>query len=131
MKIVLDTNAYSALQRGEAAGLKTAVEAADQIMLPFVVVAELKAGFGKGNQTAANQQKLYMFLGMDAVSVMWPDDDTLQLYAKLWAELSGKGKPIPTNDVWIAALCLQNSLPLATADSDFDHIPLLERVAVI
>ena len=130
MKLALDTNAYSALQRGEAAALKKIVETTDEIMLPFVVVAELKAGFEKGSQTTANHRKLMNFLEMDAVSVLWPDSDTLQLYAKLWAELSNKGKPIPTNDVWIATLCLQHSLPLATADSDFEHIPLLQRVAV-
>ncbi len=130
MKLALDTNAYSALQRGMAPNLKTDVETADEIMLPFVVVAELKAGFEKGNQAAANNQKLQAFLELDAAFIIWPDNNTLELYARLWAELSAKGKPIPTNDIWIAALCLQYSLPLATADSDFEYIPLLQRVAV-
>ncbi len=128
MRLAIDTNAYSAILRGSSAELKDELETADEIMLPFVVIAELKAGFKKGNQEEANYKKLNMFLDMDTVSIAWPNDTTLDLYANLWADLAAKGTPIPTNDVWIAAICLQHNLSLATDDKHFDKVPLLQKL---
>ena len=106
MKIALDTNAYSALQLGEALQIKLAIDEAELILLPFVIDAELRAGFKKGQNEKENYDKLQKFQSLDRVATLWPDEETNELYAKVWAELTAKGKPIPTNDVWIAAICL-------------------------
>lgn len=129
MKVALDTNAYSALQLGRAAQLKTAADNAELLVIPFVVDAELRAGFKRGNKEKENYDKLQKLQVLDRVVVLWPDEETNELYAKVWAELSAKGKPIPTNDVWIAAICLQHHLILATSDKHFEHVPLLRKLS--
>jgi len=130
VKIALDTNAYSSLQIGKAEQLKDIVNQADQIILPFIVDAELKAGFHKGKRKVDNYAKLEKFRNLDRVLIIWPNDLTDELYAQIWSDLSKKGKPIPTNDVWIAAICLQYQLTLATNDSHFDYISLLQSITI-
>jgi predicted nucleic acid-binding protein len=120
---------YSALQLGNATQLQPLVSNAELLVLPFVVDAELRAGFKKGRKEKENYNKLQQFQALDRVVVLWPDEETNELYAKVWAELSAKGKPIPTNDVWIAAVCLQHHLTLATSDAHFDHVPLLHKLS--
>ncbi len=63
---------------------------------------------------------------MDRVEVILPDEQTTEYYAKIWSDLSRKGKPIPTNDVWIAAICLQHNLVLATRDAHFKSVTYLQ-----
>ncbi|HUD07260.1 MAG TPA: type II toxin-antitoxin system VapC family toxin [Candidatus Saccharimonadales bacterium] len=128
MKIAIDTNVYSDLQIGKATQLMPAINGAELLILPFVVDAELRAGFKKGQNEKKNYEKLQKFQSLDRVSVLWPDEETDELYAKIWVELSTQGKPIPTNDVWIAAICLQHNLTLATSDAHFNYVPLLRKL---
>ncbi len=128
MKIALDTNAYSSLQIGNVPTLKNIVDEVEEIILPFIVVAELKAGFHKGQKKVDNYKKLEKFIGMDRVQLLWADDLTNELYARIWSDLSKLGKPIPTNDIWIAAVCVQHQLVLATNDIHFSNISLLQTV---
>ena len=55
------------------------------------------------------------------------DAETSLEYGKIWADLAGKGKPIPTNDIWIAALSIQHGLKLITNDKHFAHIEGLDH----
>lgn len=130
MRVALDTNAYSALQQGRAPKLFEAVEEAEELYLPFIVAAELRAGFLRGRRAGENNQKLDTFLNLDSARILYAEADTISLYSEIWAQLSRVGKPIPTNDVWIAALCIQYKCVLATADRHFQHIPLLQTMAV-
>lgn len=129
MRLALDTSAYSALQLGKAKKLYLLVERTGELYLPFIVVAELSAGFRKGIKVTENSRKLESFLGLDATGVLYADADTINLYAEIWAELSRIGKPIPTNDIWIAALCIQHECALATNDEHFENVPLLQTMA--
>ncbi|HUD07003.1 MAG TPA: type II toxin-antitoxin system VapC family toxin [Candidatus Saccharimonadales bacterium] len=126
MKFALDTNAYSALQLGNTPKLKALLDKAELLILPFIVDAELRAGFQGGQRKTDNTAKLKKFQSIDRVMVLWPDELTNEIYAQIWQELATKGKPIPTNDVWIAAICLQHQLPLATSDKHFNYVPLLK-----
>jgi predicted nucleic acid-binding protein len=130
VKVALDTNAYSALQLGKATQLEPTTDRADLLVIPFAVDAELRAGFKKGRKEKENYDKLQKFQALDRVVVLWPDEETNEIYANVWAELSAKCKPIPTNDVWIAAICLQYHLTLATSDVHFDYVPLLRKLSV-
>lgn len=129
VKLALDTNAYSSLQLGNVPLLKTAVDQAEEIILPFVVDAELKAGFHKGQKKVDNYEKLHKFVNLDRVRVLWPDDLINELYARIWSDLAKIGKPIPTNDVWIAAICVQHQLSLATNDKHFSNILQIQTIA--
>ena len=127
MNIAVDTNAYSAAARGDPEA-RAILSAADRIHLPFVVVAELRAGFAVGARGKKNEAALTRFLGSPRVVAAFPDEQTTHHYATLYAYLRAKGTPIPTNDLWIAALVAQMDLVLFTRDAHFGKLPQIARI---
>ena len=127
LRIVLDTNRYVDLARGDAdvVGL---VESAAEVLVPFVVLAELQAGFALGTRRVDNERRLSGFLRESGVSTLWADEPTLAQYAAVFRQLRAQGTPIPTNDLWIAALALRHAAPLFTRD---DHFRLIPQLTVI
>jgi predicted nucleic acid-binding protein len=126
MRLLLDTNAYKAFCTGDRTALDL-IQLADEIHLPFVTLAELRAGFACGTLARRNEAALVKFLNSPRVRVAYPDEDTTHYYARLFFQLRTQGTPIPTNDIWIAALAVQHNLPLFTRDRHFDHLPQLAR----
>lgn len=126
MRVALDTNGYVAFCRGEEDTVDL-LEKADSIHLPFVVLAELRAGFAVGKRGAENERVLGLFLSKPEVYSLFADDQTTQQYASVYRQLRRQGTPIPTNDTWIAALVLQHGLTLHARDRHFDHLPQLVR----
>jgi tRNA(fMet)-specific endonuclease VapC len=104
------------------------VELADEVWLPFIVVGELRAGFAVGTQGTRNEAVLHRFLLKPGVSILYADNQTTQQYANVYRQLRKQGMPIPTNDMWIAALVLRHSLVLSARDAHFDALPQLTRV---
>jgi tRNA(fMet)-specific endonuclease VapC len=127
VRVALDTNRYVDLCKG-VDGTVRLVSTADAVFLPFVVVAELRAGFVLGKRTAENERVLRRFLLKPGVSVLFPDDQTTHHYASTYRQLRRQGTPIPTNDLWIAALVLQHNLRLHDRDRHFNHLPQIVRV---
>ncbi|MXY26356.1 MAG: type II toxin-antitoxin system VapC family toxin [Acidobacteria bacterium] len=127
MRLALDTNRYVDLCRG-LAGTVALLEAADEVLLPFVVLGELRAGFAHGRRAAENERLLRRFLLSDGVRVLYADDQTTHHYAAVFRQLRKQGTPIPTNDMWLAALVLQHNLVLHARDRHFDHLPQLALV---
>jgi predicted nucleic acid-binding protein len=68
------------------------------------------------------------FLVKDGVRTLYADDQTTHHYANVYRQLRRQGTPIPTNDMWIAALVLQHNLVLYARDQHFDHLPQLARI---
>jgi len=126
MRIALDTNRYVDLCRGDLT-VGALVEAAEAVLLPFVVLAELRAGFAVGRKGAENERVLRRFLMKKAVDPLFADEQTTHHYAAVYRQLRRQGTPIPTNDMWIAALALQHNLVLAARDAHFDRLPQIER----
>jgi len=127
MRLALDTNRYADLCRGGSAVVEV-LELADEVWLPFIVLAELRAGFAVGTQGPHNEAILRRFLLKPGVGVLYADEQTTHHYAAIYRQLRKQGTPIPTNDMWIAALVLQHSLSLCDRDSHFDSLPQLTRV---
>ncbi|MEQ1760879.1 MAG: type II toxin-antitoxin system VapC family toxin [Vicinamibacterales bacterium] len=126
MKVALDTNRYVDLCKGDE-DTATLLEEADAVLLPFVVIAELRAGFALGRRAADNERVLRRFLMKEGVRVLFPDDQTTHHYAGVFRQLRRQGTPIPTNDMWVAALVLQHNLVLHARDRHFDHLPQIIR----
>lgn len=125
--VVLDTNAYSDWRRSGAwAGN---IAAADRVVVPSVVLGELEFGFLRGTRRAENRRKLLEFLRDPHVEVAVVDHRTAEIYAELLLYLRDKGKPIPTNDIWIAALARKSGGELAARNGHFAELPML-RMAV-
>jgi tRNA(fMet)-specific endonuclease VapC len=127
VRLALDTNRYTDLCRGEAFVVET-VEQADQVWLPFIVLGELRAGFAVGTQGPRNEAILRRFLLKPGVGILYPGEQTTHHYANVYRQLRKQGTPIPTNDMWIAALVLEHSLVLCARDAHFDALPQITRI---
>jgi predicted nucleic acid-binding protein len=127
MRIALDSNRYTDFCRGEAAAVEV-LRTAREVHVPLIVVAELRAGFAHGSRRDSNERALTRFLNSERVRTVIPDEQTTHFYARVYADLRKRGTPIPTNDLWIAALVLQHDLVLFDRDRHFDHVPGLARV---
>jgi predicted nucleic acid-binding protein len=127
MKIAIDSNRYTDLCRNLPEAVEI-IENANLVFVPLIVIAEQRAGFANGNQQEKNERILTKFLNKEEVSILYPDEQTTHFYASLYSYLRKKGKPIPTNDLWIAALVIQYNLTLYDRDSDFDNLPQLARI---
>ena len=120
--LVIDTNAYSGFMRGEQRAVR-ALRAAHEIHLPLIVLAELLAGFAAGARPQKNRDELAHFMASPRVHLLKPDEKTAQHYADVFIGLRKQGTPIPTNDLWIAALARQHRLPLLSFDAHFGSVP--------
>jgi tRNA(fMet)-specific endonuclease VapC len=127
VRVALDTNRYVDLCKGVAETVQV-LEVAEAVILPFVVLGELRAGFVCGRRQAENERTLRRFLLKDGVRVLFADDQTTHHYAAVFRQLRKQGTPIPTNDMWIAALVLQHNLVLHDRDGHFDQLPQIVRV---
>lgn len=124
MRILLDTNRLTDALRRERS-VAALVEEADEVWIPFVALAEMKAGFlgGDPRRRAHNEALLLRFLRLRSVDVVYPDRETTEVYARLYLQLRQAGTPIPTNDLWIASLAIQHQLALITRDAHFAKVP--------
>jgi tRNA(fMet)-specific endonuclease VapC len=125
--ILLDTNAYSAHFKGDSR-ITELWESADRVMIPFIVIGELLAGFKSGNSEKVNRELLQSILASFGTEILYADIATAECYAQIAHELKAKGKPIPTNDIWIAAFARQYALPLCTLDA---HFAFVEGLAIV
>ena len=132
MKVLLDTNAYSALRRGQELVVEQ-VRRSEEVLLSIVVVGELLFGFRNGSRYKENVRALKAFVEDPNVRLLPVTWDTADWFGRISAELKRKGRPIPTNDIWIAAHAMQEGADLISSDSHFgniDDLPWVEFPAV-
>ncbi|MGK7930905.1 MAG: type II toxin-antitoxin system VapC family toxin [Microcystaceae cyanobacterium] len=119
--ILLDTNAYTAFKRN----VPEAVEIIQQVPLiglNSIIIGELLGGFTVGTKEEINRNELQLFLNHSRVRVLSINSQTSEYYAQVYGNLRRKGKPIPTNDMWIAATALQYDLGIFSYDQHFQFI---------
>jgi len=127
LRLLIDTNRYTDFARGEREAVDRLQRAA-RIFVPFVAVGELRAGFLCGSRPLRNEANLTRFLSTPRVEVLYANDETTHHYARIFRQLRTQGTPIPTNDLWTAALAVQHGLHLFARDRHFDHLPQIPRV---
>jgi len=127
LNLALDLNRYVDYANGVPEAVET-VRGASNVALPFVVLAELRSGFRHGSRAEHNERRLGLFLQSNRVRVLFADEATTHLYAMIYAELRKIGRPIPTNDIWIAALVVQHDFVLFSRDRHFDRLPRVPRI---
>lgn len=118
--ISLDTNAFHTLLENTA--LKEKIESSKEVFVSSVVLGELYYGYKGGDRENKNRQWLQYFLETAQISVLTVDEATAEYYAQIREELRKKGKPIPSNDIWIAAHAMQTGSVLITDDGHFDEV---------
>ena len=129
MRILLDTNAYSALLRGHD-DVADRVRRAEQVVFSTVVAGELLLGFRLGSRLKKNMAELDAFLENPYVSLVSVTLTTADRFARIAAALRAKGRPIPTNDIWIAAHAMEAGAELLSFDAHFGAIDGLAWVAL-
>jgi tRNA(fMet)-specific endonuclease VapC len=123
-RLVLDTSAYSWMRGGHEVVLDL-VAAAEIVILPVTVLGELEAGFELGDRQRENRATLADFVAEPFVAIHSPSPDTACRYGEIFARLRRAGTPVPVNDIWIAAICLDCGGHLLTFDRHFERIPSL------
>lgn len=124
MKLLLDTNAYTAFMLGNDE-VVAQVRASETIIMSPFVMGELLYGFRNGNRFDANLALLKSFLAHPYVQELEVTYQTADRYSRIAAALRKKGKPIPTNDIWIAAHTMELGAELLSRDKHFAEIDAL------
>jgi len=123
--VILDTNGLSALAEG-APGLEPLLRRAEQVAIPVIVLGEYRYGISQSRNHIEYEQWLAEYL--PSFRILDVDERTTISYSAVRRELKKAGTRIPSNDVWIAALCRQHSLPLLSRDRHFDAVSGIRRL---
>jgi len=123
--MILDTNALSAAADNDRE-VAAILAHADELAIPVIVLGEYRHGIAQSRNRTSYESWLAALL--NDCMVLDVTEPTTHYYAEIVLELKRKGKPMPTNDLWIAALCRQHSLPLLSQDRHFDWVAGSKRV---
>lgn len=125
-RLLLDTNAIIALQR-QNSSLINLIHQADDVFIPLTAVGELYFGAYKSTRIEENRENVARFL--KGRVILNPDTNTANVYGLIKQQLRAKGRPIPENDIWIAAIAIQYDLELVTQDRHFSEVDNLKHLA--
>ncbi len=118
-RYLLDTNIVIATFSQDAA-VAVSLTAANEVFVPSIVIGELYFGADKSMRAQDNMQRITEFIAANRILVC--DTETAQFYGQIKNALKIKGRPIPENDMWIAAVAIQHDLILASRDAHFSEI---------
>lgn len=126
--LLVDTNVLiSFIEKGD----KTFVDVFskyDELIVSPIVLGEYRAGITSTKKGRESQAALEKFLDTDSVREVETTGKTSVYYAKIFQDLKAKGKPIPINDIWIAAAALERGVELCSFDEHFSNIAMLQFV---
>ncbi len=125
--LLIDTNIYSFALRGDEDTV-TVLRKANEIGISAISIGELLSGFKRGGREAKNREELEQFLDSTRVILYGVDEETAEFYAGIIDNLRRLGTPIPTNDIWIAAIAFQHGLKLYSKDTHFSKVPGLQMI---
>jgi tRNA(fMet)-specific endonuclease VapC len=123
--VILDTNGISALAAGESA-LEAILSRAALVAIPVIALGEYRYGISQSRYRKHYEQWLSEYL--PKFRILTVDDQTTIAYSTVRTELKKVGTPIPSNDIWVAALCRQHSLPVLSRDRHFDLVTGVRRL---
>jgi len=119
--LLLDTNALADFFVGDPETVE-AFQRAASLTVSTVVLGELLAGFAAGTRVAQNRRLLSRFLSSQRVNLVPLGAETAEHYTGVFSQMRRKGRPIPSNDMWVAASALEHGLALFTRDAHFREI---------
>lgn len=124
-KVLVDTSVVVDVLDGDRA-LTTILNEHRPVYVPVIVLAELLAGARRSMRVAENVERVEAFVADS--ELLGCDGETASHYADIYNELRARGRPIPQNDMWIAAVARQHGLPVATRDDHFDEVESISRI---
>ncbi len=123
--MILDTNSLSAYANG-VPGAVSVVDSADAVEVSVISLGEFRFGIAQSRHRADYER--WLLENLLFYRILDVDRETAAAYAEIRLELKQAGRPIPVNDLWIAALCRQHGLPILSRDRHFDAVKGLRRV---
>ncbi|MDX2069583.1 MAG: type II toxin-antitoxin system VapC family toxin [Haliscomenobacter sp.] len=126
-RYLLDSNIIIDVFRGESKTVER-ISLTQKLFVPVIVIGELYYGAYKSNQIARRIAEVKQL--EELVTILNVTPVTSQLYGEIKQRLYAKGKPIPENDIWIAAIAIEHGLVLITRDKHFEEVEgvVIERV---
>ena len=119
--ILIDTNIYTSALKGEHETI-VVLQRAASIVISSITIGELLSGFKAGNKEKQNREQLADFLDTPRVLLYGIDENTAEFYAEILNNLRKSGNPIPTNDIWIAAVAFEHGFRLYSKDRHFQYV---------
>jgi tRNA(fMet)-specific endonuclease VapC len=129
MRLLLDTSAYSAWKRGNSE-VDGYLRKADSLLVSTIVVGELLYGFRCGGRPRENLEELEKFVENPYVSVVAVTWETADRFSRIASDLRARGRPIPTNDIWVAAQAMEQGARLVSTDRHFEAVAGLAQIQV-
>jgi tRNA(fMet)-specific endonuclease VapC len=126
--LLIDTNIYTHALKGDSQ-VVSLLRSASRLGISSISLGELLSGFKAGTRETENRKELMEFLDSPRVQVYLVDEDTAEFYAEILDRLRKQGQPIPTNDIWIAAIAFQHGLRLFSKDRHFEVVPGLALIS--
>jgi tRNA(fMet)-specific endonuclease VapC len=125
-RVLIDTNTYTALMAGDGSIADELIRY-EAVLLSPVVIGELYDGFLNGTRNKENRDILTRFREKPRTVCVPITDSTAEWFVEIKRMLRKKGRPIPINDVWIAASCMEHGARLLSFDTHFAEIDGLLR----
>ena len=122
--MILDTNALSAFVDGDES-VRTVILKSSQPAIPVIVIGEFRNGIAQSRHQS--EYESWLDTHLPDFLILSITEETASVYSDLRVELKRRGRPIPANDAWIAALALQHRLAVLSRDTHFDSVPGLIR----
>ena len=122
-KHLLDTNIIIGIFKNDKAILAR-LRKTDGVFIPAIALGELHYGTRKSTRVEENLGKIEQFVAVS--NILFVDEETAYWYGIVKDQLRRIGKPIPENDIWIAAIAMQKNIILATRDKHFQAVENLQ-----
>jgi predicted nucleic acid-binding protein len=126
----LDTNTYCDYAEGLPDVVDIMATHSQYLFIPSIVLGELHFGFMKGSRRQFNEKKLRQIISRLKIEIIDVNADVARKYADIYRSLERKGTPIPINDVWIAACCMEVGGTLLTRDQHFEAVDQIEMIVL-
>jgi tRNA(fMet)-specific endonuclease VapC len=123
--LIVDTNALSAIADDQP-GITEVLRAAHVVAIPVITLGEYRFGILQSRRRSDNER--WLRESLPAYRILHITDETTIHYAEVRLELKRAGTPIPSNDLWIAALCRQYGMPVLSRDRHFDAVKNVRRI---
>lgn len=130
MRLVWDTNTYCDYAEGLPDVVDIMATHSQYLFIPSIVLGELHFGFMKGSRRQFNEKKLRQIISRLKIEIIDVNADVARKYADIYRSLERKGTPIPINDVWIAACCMEVGGTLLTRDQHFEAVDQIEMIVL-
>lgn len=126
-RALLDTSVIVEMLRGEPRAAAR-VRDLDEAFTSVVVIGEFLYGARRSANSEANLARIAEFAS--SITALPTDRMTAEAYARIKDGLRKKGRPIPDNDLWVAATAVQNGLTLLSRDAHFDEVEEVKHESV-